>query len=202
MEQGTPETRRDVILSRIRKGEREAFEDLVNETWDDLVEHLAWILGAREAAEDASQEALIRVWEHRGRWREGSARALVFRIGRNVAFDVRRRERTRRDWVATQRAEGIQGSEGPDELAESSEYERRFREALASLAPGRREVIELVRLRGLKHQEVAEILEISQQTVANRMSLALADLRVLLADILPDLLVDRPSSRRRETDDG
>jgi RNA polymerase sigma-19 factor, ECF subfamily len=190
-----------VVLARIRAGDRRAFEDLVRETWDDLVDHLTWILSSREAAEDACQEAFVRIWEKRERWHEGSARGLAFRIARNLAFDTKRRERIRRD-RATREAEAIQRPEGADVLAESSEIEARVRQALATLAPGRREVIELVRLRGLTHQEVAEALGISPQTVANRMTLALADLRRLLADLLPGLAVSRPSGSREEGDHG
>ena len=190
-----------MVLARIRAGDRDAFEELVRETWDDLVDHLTWILSSREAAEDACQEALVRIWEKREQWHEGSARGLAFRIARNLAFDTRRRERVRQDWAARE-AEAIQHPEEADALAESSEIETRFRQALAALVPGRREVIELVRLRGLTHQEVAEALGISPQTVANRMTLALADLRRLLADLLPGLAVSRPSESREEGDHG
>jgi RNA polymerase sigma-70 factor (ECF subfamily) len=190
-----------VILARIRAGDRDAFAGLVNEVWDPLVEHLTWVLGSQEAAEDTGQEALIRIWERREQWHDGSARALVFRIGRNLALDVRRKERVRSDWAARE-AEEVVGEDGPEDVAQLGEYEYRFREALATLTPGRREVIELIRLRGLTHQEAAEALEISQQTVANRMTLALADLRVLLADILPDLKAHRPATTAREIHDG
>lgn len=188
-------------LARIRAGERAAFERLVEGTWDDLVDHLTWILGSREAAEDAGQEAFVRLWERRERWHDGSARALVFRIARNLAFDARRRERVRREW-ASREAETGEAVAGPDDLAEASEYEACFRRALAALTPGRREVIELVRLRGLSHREAAEALDISQQTVANRMTLALADLRVLLADVLPALQAERRTTHGRGTNDG
>lgn len=190
-----------MALDRIRAGDRDAFERLVAGTWDDLVDHLTWILGSPDAAEDVGQEAFVRLWERRERWHDGSARALVFRIARNLAFDMRRRERVRRDWAAAEAAVIESGTE-PDELAEASECERSFRRALAALTPGRREVIELVRLRGLTHQEAAEALEISRQTVANRMTLALADLRVLLADVLPASPTDRQPTRDRETHDG
>ena len=188
-------------LVRIRAGERDAFEGLVNATWGDLVEHLTWILGSRDAAEDAGQEAFTRLWERRERWEAGSARALVFRIGRNLAFDARRRERVRRDW-AEREAIVVQSGAGPDDLAAASECERAFRKALSALTPARREVIELVRLRGLSHQEAAEALEISLQTVANRMTLALADLRVLLADVLPSVEAELHATPGRETNDG
>jgi len=174
-----------VILSRIRAGEREAFETLVNETWDDLVDHLTWILSSREAAEDACQDAFVRLWERRERWRDGSARALVFRIARNLALDARRRERVRQVWAERMAARSGVSRDAPDE-AELSELEHRFHEALAALTPARRETVESVRLRGLTHEEAAEALGVSRQTIANRMTLALADLRLLLEDVLPD----------------
>jgi RNA polymerase sigma-70 factor (ECF subfamily) len=201
MKPPTSETTADVSLIGIRAGERGAFERLVGGTWDDLVDHLAWILESREAAEDAAQEAFIRIWEQRERWHDGSARALVFRIARNLAFDARRRERVRREW-ADREAVVAHASVEADALAETSEYEQRFREALEALTPGRREAIELVRVKGLTHQEAAEVIGISQQTVANRMTLALADLRVLLADVLPQLHTGRESAAGREAEDG
>lgn len=180
-----------MLLTKIRAGNREAFASLVVEIWDDLVEHLAWILGSRAGAEDAAQEALIRIWEQRERWHEGSARALAFRIGRNLALDARRSAKVRRQWGAALGRGPAPAPDGPEEAAQWSEYQRRIRAALDALSPGRREVVELVRLRGLSHREAAEALGISQQTVANRMTLALADLCTLLADILPEL-VERP----------
>ncbi|MGD8321944.1 MAG: sigma-70 family RNA polymerase sigma factor [Gemmatimonadota bacterium] len=191
----TPAEAAEMDLASIRAGERVAFERLVHETWSDLVDHLTWILGSRPAAEDASQEAFIRVWEKRERWRDGSARALVFRIGRNVAFDERRRERVRRAWVLRQ-ASAARPAIEPEDRAEASEQERRFRKALLALTPARREVIELVRLRGLTHREAAEALGIAPQTVSNRMTLALADLRLLLSDLLP------ASAERTQAEEG
>jgi len=189
------------LLSRIREGDREAFTGLVNETWNDLVEHLTWMLGSRHAAEDAGQETFVRVWEHRERWRRGSPRALVFRIGRNLAIDEKRKEQVRRVWAAGE-AETPPCMDGPDDDAETSEWEDNLRKALDALPPDRREIVELVRLRGLSHREVAETLGISPQTVANRMTLALADLRILLADLLPGLRATHSPTRGRESSDG
>lgn len=192
-----------VMLARIRAGDREAFEAVVHETWDDLVEHLSSLLGSQEAAQDAAQETFIRLWEHRERWVDGSARGLVFRMGRNVALDEIRKERVRSHWTEREAREPgpSPGAAGPDELAELSECEARFRQALEALTPARRETVELVRLRGLSHREAAEALEISGQTVANRMTLALADLRILLADLLPQL-ASGEAGPARETNGG
>lgn len=189
------------MLAKIRAGDATAFEDLVRGLWDELVDHIAWVAGSYEVAEDCSQEAFIRLWEQREQWYEGSARALVFRIARNLAFDARRRAKVRADW-ATRQSWSVDSQERPDDVAETSEYEERLRRALAELTPARREVIELVRLRGFTHQEAADALEISKQTVANRMTLALADLRTLLADLLPELRARQLETHGREATDG
>lgn len=197
---GTRQEGTRVDLARIRAGEPDAFKDLVHGTWADLVDHLTWILGSRDAAEDVGQEAFIRLWERRERWQDGSARALVFRIGRNLALDERRRVRARRRLAFRLRTTA--GHADPDVQAEASEQEQLFGKALAALTPARREVIELVRLRGLTHQEAAEALGVALQTVANRMTLALADLRLLLADVLPHPGAAGPQKGHGETDDG
>lgn len=191
-----------MLLSRIRAGDQEAFAALLADTWDDLVEHLVWILGSREAAQDAAQEAMIRIWERREEWHEGSARGLVFRIGRNAALDARRREKVRLRWRSAREKEPITEREGPEEDTRWSEYQGRLRSALDALPPARREVVELVRLRGLTHREVAGLLGLSQQTVANRMTLALAELRTLLADLLPELVAHPQPPAEEEAEHG
>ncbi len=59
-------------------------------------------------------------------------------------------------------------------------------EALSRLPERRREVFVLVRQQGMSYREASAILGLSQQTVANHMSLALADLRRALEPHLAD----------------
>jgi RNA polymerase sigma-70 factor (ECF subfamily) len=66
-----------------------------------------------------------------------------------------------------------------------AELKRLAAAAVAGLPPKRREVFRLVREEGLSYKEVAEALGLSPQTVANHMSLALADLRATLRPYLP-----------------
>jgi RNA polymerase sigma-19 factor, ECF subfamily len=187
-----------VDLERIRAGDDVALAALLEDAWAPLVRYLASILGGVDAAEDAAQEAFVRLWEHRERWLEGSARAVLFRIGRNAALDALRVAEVRAPPV---RVADTSPAPGPsqDVEQEGRELEARVRSAVASLPAARREVFELVRLRGLGYAEVATVLGLAPQTVANHMSLALRDLRSLLADILPASSRDA-GSRSRSTD--
>jgi RNA polymerase sigma-70 factor (ECF subfamily) len=172
-----------VDLERIRSGDPEALGLFLKETWGPLVRYLLGFLDSVAEAEDAAQEAFVRLWEHRDRWASGSARAVVFRLGRNVALDARRRSEVRRRWWRRRRHEPTPAPATPEDDLADTELRQRFREALEGLPPRRREVFELVRFRGLSYRDVAEVLEISERTVANHLRLAAGDLRRLLSDL-------------------
>ena len=188
------------MLERIKEGDTAVFDALVAETWEPLCAHLTARLGSRDAAEDAAQEAFVRLWERRERWQGASARALVFKIGRNVAIDLNRRRTVRlrhanvdADLASATRSVGA-APLSPDRALEENELERRIAGALARLPARRREVFELVRYADMSYREVAEALELSPQTVANHMSLALRDLRADLLDLIEsDPGVSRPT---------
>ncbi|MFC1660948.1 RNA polymerase sigma factor [Gemmatimonadota bacterium] len=172
-------------LERIRSGDSEALGLLLKETWAPLVRYLLTFLDSPEAAEDAAQEAFVRLWEHRDRWESGSARPVVFRIGRNLALDLRRRAEVRRRHRHNHRHDPALSPPTPEEELAGTEFLLAFQEALEGLPPPRREVFELIRFRGLSHRDVAEVLEVSDRTVANHLRLAMRDLRHLLADFPP-----------------
>ena len=188
-------------LARIRMGDSEAFGMLLRETWAPLVRYLRTFLGSTQAAEDAAQETFVRLWEHRDRWERGSARAVVFRIGRNVAVDLQRRAQVRHRWMRT--PHGHQPSPPtPEEELAGTELLRRFREALESLPPRRREIFELIRLRGLSHREACEVLELSYRTVVNHLRMAMRDIRHFLADPSEEEMAEPRIPHDRDWEEG
>lgn len=186
-----------MTLDALRAGDPQALEEILRELWTPLVRHLAGVTGSVDTAQDAAQEAFVRLWERRERWQAGSLRALVYRIGRNVALDMVRRGRVRERWAR----EGDTGSEtapAPDNVLEHQELRWRVESALGRLAPRRREAFELVRFAGLTHQEVADVMDLSPQTVANHLSLALRDLRAELADMAHPRPGQEPDARSHD----
>jgi RNA polymerase sigma-70 factor (ECF subfamily) len=174
----TPSLSADPLLARLASGDEAALGEMLAASWTPLVQYLGRLLASQDAAADAAQEAFVRLWEHRERWTAGSARALIFRIGRNAALDLQRRAEARRRHLPDPQP----SPPTPADDLERARLVERCSAALASLPERRREVFELVRLSGLTHREAAEALGLSPQTVANTMSLALKDLRELLAD--------------------
>src|SRR5512134_919705 len=87
----------DALVRRAQRGERFAFERLVENHEQRMYTLAARVLGSREDAADAVQEALVRAWLALPKFR-GDARfsTWLYRIVVNSAHDVRakRREQT------------------------------------------------------------------------------------------------------------
>jgi len=168
------------ILERIRSGDPAALASALDRFWTPLVRYAASVLGEDGAAEDVAQECFVRLWERRETWGlEGSVRGLLFRMARNLALDERRRTGARDR--AAEGAPARRSAPLPDELAEDAECRALLAAAVEALPDRRREVFVLVRFHGLSHREVAQALDLSPQTVANHLHLALTDLRAALA---------------------
>ena len=140
------------------------------------------LLGSWDKAEDVAQDAFVRVWARREKWSAGSPGALLHRIARNAALDVLK---SPRHAAPREDPDVLASDDTPDLDAELAEQDQAVAKAILELPPRRREIFKLVRDSGFSYAEIAEIMGISRQTVANHMSLALSDLRVLLRPFLP-----------------
>jgi len=176
-----------LLMDRLKAGDEKAMSALLAVHWTSVVKYAFRFVGSWDKAEDVAQDAFVRVWEGRKRWSRGSFGALVHRIARNAALDVLKspRHAARREAPDT-----LASDAAPDRDVELSELEQAVARAVRELPPRRREIFRLVRKNGFSYAEIAEIMGISKQTVANHMSLALSDLRVLLRPFLPEPAVE------------
>src|SRR5918995_6718413 len=78
------------LVRRAQKGDRFAFERLVEQHEQRLYTLAARVLGSREDAADAVQEALVRAWLALPKFRGGARFSTwLYRIGLNAAHDQR-----------------------------------------------------------------------------------------------------------------
>ncbi len=172
-----------LLMGRLQAGDEQAMSVLLEEHWTSVVKYAFGLVGSWDKAEDVAQDAFVRIWEGRKKWSRGSLGALVHRIARNAALDVLKspRHSARREDPDTLSSEGT-----PDRDVELSELNQAVAKAIRELPPRRREVFKLTRESGFSYAEIAEIMGLSKQTVANHLSLALSDLRVMLRPFLPE----------------
>jgi RNA polymerase sigma-70 factor (ECF subfamily) len=167
------------LMRRVRASDASALDELLSVYWAPVVGYVTGMLASADHAEDVAQEAFIELWRRRAAWEErGPVRAYLYRTARNLALNEQRRQKVRVRWVERVRRQPMARAPAtPGEVFEGRELDSAVERALASLPARRREVFVLVRYHGLTYRQTAEVMGISQQTVANQLTAALADLR-------------------------
>jgi len=171
------------LLDLVRSDDQAAYGEIVSRFWAPLVRYALSIIDDHDTAEDLVQHALVRLWERRARWEPGSEPGvLLYRMVRNRGLNRRARVATRRDKAPDVRQLWARHPETPFQSVLSQEMIDVVRGAIESLPTQRREVLILSRFHGMSRTEVAEVMNLAPQTVANHLSLALAQLRKLLRE--------------------
>jgi RNA polymerase sigma-70 factor, ECF subfamily len=167
------------LMERIRAGDATALDALLKRYWDVVVAYARQILGDPAAAADTAQQAFIKLWQRREQWTPtGSVAAYIFRIARNAALNERRARRVRVVSSENPRNNATLATPWtPLQTLEEKELRAGLEAALRLLPERRKEVFMLARFQRLTYDEIAALMGISPQTVANQMSAALADLR-------------------------
>jgi RNA polymerase sigma-70 factor (ECF subfamily) len=172
------------LIASARTGDVGAFNELVR-----LHQNMAYnvalrILGDRDAASDATQDAFLAAFRTIHALRADSFRPWLLRIVTNACYDQLRRRRRRPSELLDNLDvdEDIAGwlrdtAERPDEVVERRELNRVLEEGIQRLPSGMRAVLVLADVQGLKYEEIAEVTGLAVGTVKSRLSRGRAQLR-------------------------
>lgn len=175
----------------LARGDAAAFAELLEDHWLPLVRYAMRLLGTRDLAEDAVQDAFVRLWEKRTRIDpKRPVQSYLYRILRNRVLDEVRRERFRDARTPLLKAAAAVPPT-PSQVTEAEDLECAAARAIDALPQRRREVFVLAHLNNLSYKEIAQIMQITPRTVANHMSLALSELRSVLQPFVDDRLGPR-----------
>jgi len=168
-----------------RNGQETSEERLVrtfNELKDELISTLVFVLGNREDAKDAAQDAFIKCWNAREQLPQViNLRAWVFRVCFNTAKDMQRSawSRKSRPLVGEEIMMAARDT-SPGQLLEDQEQVERLRRAILDLRTEEKEVFLLRQNGGLTYEQIAEMRSSPVGTVKTQMRSALQKLRKVL----------------------
>jgi RNA polymerase sigma-70 factor (ECF subfamily) len=152
-----------------------------NDLRDKLVSTMLYVLGNREDAQDAAQEAFLKCWKALDTLGEiKDLRAWIFRIAINTARDMKRRSWYRRTKNYSGEETMLKGSSPPGAL-EEKEALQRLRKAIHNLRQDEKEVFLLRQNGDLTYDQIAEIRRSPVGTIKTQMRSALQKLRQELA---------------------
>ncbi|MGE0131405.1 MAG: RNA polymerase sigma factor [Blastocatellales bacterium] len=177
------------LVIRLKAGEMDAFDQLVEE-YQPLVYALAFrILNNAEDARDAAQETFLKIYRHFANFRgEASLKTWVCRIAINQAHSTERWWRRRRSDTTSLDAPvglatGLNGSDQrspidylqsryatPEDETLSRERGRQIERGLLQLKKDFRIAVILRDIEGLSYEEIAWVTEVSVGTVKSRIA--------------------------------
>lgn len=161
--------------------EPEAFRKLYRHYFPRVYAYVAHRVGREADAEDVTSGIFMKVVESVGSFEYrgvGSFSAWLFRIAYNEVQQFYRDTRRVPTDVPLQDTPSLTSrSKTPDEALQAKEQYLRLQEMVETLSPRRREVISLRFFAGLRNQEIAEILDLDERSVASHLSRGLSDLQ-------------------------
>lgn len=164
----------DGLMRRAAGGDTAAFGVLVRTYQARLLRFAVRLTGDADLAQDAVQEAFLRVWRGRESYApRGCLGAYLFRAVRSVCLDYVRASRPTE--ALDEHAEA--GALGPAALAEARSLADAVRLAVQSLPEAQRAVFVLSEYEQFSYAEVAAVLDCPVGTVASRKHQATETLR-------------------------
>jgi RNA polymerase sigma-70 factor (ECF subfamily) len=167
------------LARRATKGDKSSFEELCREKQRDMMFVALSILGNHEDAEDAAQEAIIRMHKSICNLRDaGAINVWIERIVRNESFKIyNARALKQNDIDIDDEDTGIMIEEDsreflPEAYAEDAALSEQLYRHVQSLAPAKRDTIIMYYYEGLSYKEIAEVTATSMKSVSSNLTKA------------------------------
>jgi len=166
------------LTERAKRGDREAFAELI-EIYKDKIFQLAYrMVGNRQDAEDIAQETFLRVYANLHQYDDSyKFSTWIYRIATNLCIDRGRKKRPH--FSLDEEIEPGQGLDWysrlssrdntPEEKLVTRELQERVQDALSHLAPKYRSIMILRYIEDLSLQEISEVLKLPVTTIKTRI---------------------------------
>lgn len=180
---GGLQTSDEALLRRAMRGERQAFDEIVQRHKGAIYAFIRRYIGDGDDAYDVLQETFLSAWL--GLKRFDPARPFLpwlRTIAINKCRDFGRRASVRRLLLRLKSQEPEENVEEPAIASEEDARLRNLDRAILSLPPFYREPLLLTTVSGLSHAETAEILKTSPKAVEMRLRRARKQIASLLGD--------------------
>jgi RNA polymerase sigma-70 factor (ECF subfamily) len=174
------------ILSGLRNGDKKSFNLLFESYYENLCHYTASILHDHDSAEDIVQDLFADIWIQRNRLNiETSLSSYLYRSVYHATLDYLKHLKVR------DRFESVLSLQPPisyDDSMVISEMAKQIENSINQLPEQCRLIFKLSRVENLKYREIAEKLEISENTVDTQIRRALNRLKEDLKDYLVIIL--------------
>jgi RNA polymerase sigma-70 factor (ECF subfamily) len=171
----------EALMQAVTQGDFFAFEQLVRRHQEPVWRTAYRMLGSHADAEDIAQQAFLKIFEARERYRPTAAfRTYLYRIVVRLCLDRLRKKRP----VDGQDLSPVDPGVSPVDQAADAERSRAVQQAIARLPARQRAAVVLRYYESLASREIAAAMDTSQKAVERLLARARDTLEVSLRDFL------------------
>jgi RNA polymerase sigma-70 factor (family 1) len=175
-------TERD-LLKKIAGGDEQAYKELFHHHWNNIYSVALVLTKSVELAEDMVQDIFLKIWQKREQFTAIERfEDYLFIMARNHIYtELKKKSRDEnfRQQVQTYFESSVSNA---DITLLTKETQEQIRKAIQQLTPQQQLVYKMSREEGLTHEEIAEKLNISRNTVRNHIVQSLKQIREYLQD--------------------
>jgi RNA polymerase sigma-70 factor (ECF subfamily) len=166
------------LVSKAKKGDRDAYRQLVERYQKRVFAIVFGMLHSREDAMELSQDVFVKVYRRIAEFEEKSSfYTWVYRIAVNLAIDFRRREwkKVHTEYDDSMADDGLDDGvfqrdrRSPEQLTQDKELGAEIQRALDTLPEEQRKVLVMREIEGMAYQEMADVMECSIGTIMSRL---------------------------------
>ncbi len=166
------------LVALLKKGDQQAFTEIYNRYAPKLAGFAASKLYSLDDARDILHDMFVKLWECREELHiTANLQSYLFSIIRHRVIDKIRKNITREEYAAAAQLIETVYTENAEKEIEAKDLQQNIQKSLNELPPRAREIYKLSREQGLSNGEIADKLQLSEQTVKNQLSTALKHLR-------------------------
>lgn len=163
------------ILIRLSEGDGAAFAEIFHAYKDRVYATALRLMGNHTHAEEIVQEVFIKIWLNRSTLRQVTYfKAYLFTTARNHIFNTLKQ-------MARERTDGLTALEpackATEEKVFGRDLERVLQNAVRQLPPQQERVYYLSKVEGRPRHEVADLLQLSPETVKVHLARAMRSIR-------------------------
>lgn len=171
-------------LKRLCEGDEKAFEKIYLNYYKKTLYFITGLIKSEHDAEELAQEVFIKLWTNRKTIDPGrSVHSYMYTIARNIAFNFLKHKLVERDYIH-EYPPTEEATESSEEILFAKELALLIEMTVNKMPAQRQRIYKLSREEGLTNDEISIRLQISKKTVENQLSLALGELKRVMAGMI------------------
>jgi len=174
----------EILFDQVKHGNESAFETLFRSYYAILCHYANSYLKDMDEAEEIVQGVFFRIWEKKHKINiDTSFKAYIYQSVRNKSLNYLRNKKTQSSHLTIIDKQDYQENMAIEELS-AVELQDKLFEVLEMLPTKCKQIFIMSRFEGMKHQEIADNLDLKVKTIENQIGIALKFLKTQLSEYL------------------